>query len=80
MLESIYNDEESADLERFKIRTQRFVKMGLTEGQAELAAIDGGPDPRQRKSSRIERFQRMGLTEAEAEVAAQGWTLKENRP
>ena len=81
MLESIYNDEESADLERFKIRTQRFVKMGPTEAQAEAAAIGRvGPDPRLRKSTRIERFQRMGLTEAEAEVAAQGWTLKENQP
>jgi hypothetical protein len=80
MLESIYNDEESADLQRFKIRTQRFVKMGLTEAQAEAAAIDGGPDPRKLKPTRIERFQRMGLTEAESEVAAQGWTLKENQP
>ncbi len=80
MLESIYNDEESSELERFKIRTQRFVKMGLTEAQAQVAAIDGGPDPRQCKSTRIERFQRMGLSEAEAEVAAQGWTLKENQP
>jgi hypothetical protein len=79
MLESIYNDEESTDLERFKIRTQRFVKMGLTEAQAEHAAIGRGPDPRQRKSTRIQRFQRMGLTEAEAEQAAQGWTLKENK-
>ena len=80
MLESIYNDEESAELQRFEIRKQRFMKMHLTEAEAEHAAVGRGPDPRHRNSTRIERFQRMGLTEAEAEVAAQGWTLKENRP
>ena len=78
MLESIYNDEESAELQRFELRKRRFMKMGLSEAEAEHAAVGRGPDPRQRKSTRIERFQRMGLSEGEAEVAAQGWTLKEN--
>ena len=82
MLESVYGDEEDVDLQRFKIRTQRFMKMGLSEAEAEHAAIGrGGRDPRKLNSTRIERFQRMGLSEAEAEVAAQGWTLlKENQP
>lgn len=78
MLESIYNDEGSSELQRFELRKQRFMKMGLSQAEAEASAIGrDGPNPR--KSTRIERFQRMGLTEAEAEHAAQGWTLKENK-
>ena len=76
MLESVYGEEESAALERFETRKRRFKKMGLTEDEAEHAAIGRAPDPR--KYDRKQRFQRMGLSEAEAEVAAQGWTLKEN--
>ena len=72
------DSDGAGDEARFEERKKRFERMGLTPEEAEVAAIDGGPD--HRKHNRKARFQRMGLSEAEAEMAARGWTVKENRP
>ena len=58
------------DEARFEKRKERFQRSGLTPEEAEVAAIDGGPDPR--KHDRKRSFQKMGLSEAEAVVAARG--------
>ena len=52
----------------FTRRRKRFQRMGLTEAEAEVAAVGYGADPR--RHDRRRAFQKMGLTEAEAEVAA----------
>ncbi len=63
--------EDAAAEVRFEERKKRFMRTGLTEEEAEVAAIGrGGADPR--KHDRKRSFQKMGLTEAEAVVAARG--------
>ncbi len=64
------DSEDAAAVTRFEKRKERFQRSGLTPEEAEVAAIDGGADPR--RHDRKRSFQKMGLTEAEAVVAARG--------